>query len=557
MNESSLLQRLAQHADRRGDQPAIFFRAGIDWETWTWADYWDRARRAARGLRASGVGPGDRVLVLSPDVKSAVTAQLGLWTVGAIPAQLGLPDRLTNLDGFLDELHRTLRQLDTKILLVDRSVPALVAPRHDRRVLVVEDLMEWPAGGTAADPQSVGGALLQLTSGSTGHPRAVLVPHDRLVRHLESISRRLPSSPSSVGVSWLPLYHDMGLIGGLLYPCFNGFPVYLLSPLEFRRNPYFWLQTMSRVRATHTAAPPSGYAVCLRLAARALEDQLDLRSLGCAMIGAEPISPRLVRQFAEGFAPCGFRPEAFFPVYGLAEATVAVTFPEPMAPTRVDSIDRDQFEREGTASTAVGGGPRLEFVGVGSPLPGTEVSIRDEGGREVPDRRVGGIWIRSDSLMEGYYGDADATARALKDGWLDTGDLGYLASGVLFVTGRSKDLIIARGRNLVPSAIEEIVSSIPGVRKDCVAAVGVPSEERATERVCVVAETRADASGQTGLACAVRDELKVRGISVDRVIFVPPRTLPRTSSGKIKRQMIVQLLQSGGLAGLREATGTP
>jgi acyl-CoA synthetase (AMP-forming)/AMP-acid ligase II len=158
--------------------------------------------------------------------------------------------------------------------------------------------------------------------------------------------------------------------------------------------------------------------------------------------------------------------------------------------------------------------------------------------------------------MEGYYGDADATARVLKDGWLDTGDLGYMASGVLFVTGRSKDLIITRGRNLVPSAIEEIVSSIPGVRKDCVAAVGVPSEERATERVCVVAETRADASGQTGLASAVRDELKVRGISVDRVIFVPPRTLPRTSSGKIKRQLIVQLLQSGVLAGPGEAAGT-
>ena len=553
--ERSLLQRLAQHADRRGDRPAIFFRAGNDWETWTWAEYWDRARRAARGLRASGVGPGDRVLVLSSDVKSAVTAQLGLWTIGAIPAQLGLPDRLTNLDGFLDELHHTLRQLETNTLLVDRSLTAMVAPRDDRRVLVVEDLMEGPAGD-ATDSQSVGGALLQLTSGSTGHPRAVLVPHDRLVRHLESISQRLPSSASSVGVSWLPLYHDMGLIGGLLYPCFNGFPVYLLSPLEFRRNPYFWLQTMSRVRATHTAAPPSGYAVCLRLAARALEDQLDLSSLGCAMIGAEPISPRLVRQFAEGFAPCSFRPEAFFPVYGLAEATVAVTFPEPLAPTRVDAIDRDQFELEGNARTAGDDRPRLEFVGVGSPLPGAEVSIRDGRGQDVPDRRVGEIWIRSDSLMEGYYGDADATARVLKDGWLDTGDLGYMASGVLFVTGRSKDLIITRGRNLVPSAIEEIVSSIPGVRKDCVAAVGVPSEERATERVCVVAETRADASGQTGLASAVRDELKVRGISVDRVIFVPPRTLPRTSSGKIKRQLVVQLLQSGVLAGPREAAGT-
>jgi len=557
----SLPQRLAQHADRSGDQRAIFFRAGNDWEAWTWGEYWDRSRRMARGLRASGVGPGDRVLIVSPDVKSAVTCQLGAWTAGAISAQLGLPDRLTNIDRFIDELHPTLRQLDTNVLLVDRSVAASAAPRPDVRMLVAEDLMEQPpddapdaAPDDAPDVQRVCGALVQLTSGSTGHPRAVLVPHDRLVRHLENISTRLPSSSSSAGVSWLPVYHDMGLIGGLLYPCFNGFPVYVFSPLDFRRNPYAWLQTMSRVRATHTSAPPSGYAICLRLAARAVDDRLDLSALGCAMIGAEPISPRLVRQFADAFAPCGFRPEAFFPVYGLAEATVAVTFPEPLTPTRIDAVDRDRFEREGLALPPLDEAPWIEFVGVGSPLPGTELSIRDDQGHDLPERSVGEIWIRSDSLMEGYYGDADATAAVLEDGWLDTGDLGYIADGALFVTGRSKDLIIARGRNLMPAAIEEIVSSLPGVRQDCVAAVGVPSEERATEQVCVVAETRADAEEQRDIAAAVRDVLKMRGINIDHVIFVPPRTLPRTSSGKIKRRLIVQQLQSGLLADLRAAT---
>ncbi|HEY1302327.1 MAG TPA: hypothetical protein VGF24_02180, partial [Vicinamibacterales bacterium] len=176
-------------------------------------------------------------------------------------------------------------------------------------------------------------------------------------------------------------------------------------------------------------------------------------------------------------------------------------------------------------------------------------------GHDLPERRLGEIWIRSDSMMEGYYGDDDATAAVLKDGWLDTGDLGYIADGALFVTGRSKDLIIARGRNLVPSAIEEIVSSVPGVRKDAVAAVGVPSEERATERVCVVAETRADAAGHTEIAAAVRDRLKVHGISVDHVILVPPRTLPRTSSGKIQRRLVVQQLQSTLPADVRTASG--
>ncbi|HEY7056514.1 MAG TPA: AMP-binding protein, partial [Vicinamibacterales bacterium] len=423
MSTPSLPQRLAQHADRSGDQRAILFRAGNDWEAWTWGEYWDRTRRMARGLRVAGVGPGDRVLVVSPDVKSAVTSQLGAWTAGAIPVQLGLPDRLTDVDQFIDQLHPTLRQLDTNVLLVDRSVAAAAAPRPELRMFVAEDLMEQ-LPDDAPDSQRVCGALIQLTSGSTGHPRAVLVPHDELVRHLESISTRLPSSSSSVGVSWLPVYHDMGLIGGLLYPCFNGFPVYVFSPLDFRRNPYAWLQTMSRVRATHTSAPPSGYAICLRLAARAVDDRLDLSALGCAMIGAEQISPRLIRQFADAFAACGFRPEAFFPVYGLAEATVAVTFPEPLTPTRIDAVDQDQFEREGHAVPPLDKAPSLEFVGVGSPLGGTELSIRDDEGHDLPERRLGEIWIRSDSMMEGYYGDDDATAAVLKDGWLDTGDLG-------------------------------------------------------------------------------------------------------------------------------------
>jgi acyl-CoA synthetase (AMP-forming)/AMP-acid ligase II len=533
-----------------GDRAAIFFRDGQTWSAWTWNEYWGRARRMARGLHASGIRAGDRVLILSPDVQSAVASQFGAWTLGAIPAQLASPDRLSNLDAFVDGLRDTLRRLDTDLLLVSQSIATHLSPRADIRILVAEDVMELPAG----DPSvwlGDGAALMQLTSGSTGHPRAVVVPHDRVVRHLEAISARLPSNDASVGVTWLPLCHDMGLIGGLLYPCFNGFPVYLTSPMDFRRNPYAWLQTLSRARATHTAAPPSGYAVCLRLAERAQEDRLDLSALTCAMIGAEPVSPRVLRQFGDAFAPCGFRPEAFFPVYGLAEATVAVTFPVLLTPARIDAIDRDRFEREEVAVPWSEGGRQMEFVGVGFPLPGTELRIRDAHGADLPERRVGRVWVRSDSMMEGYYGDPDATDAAMRAGWLDTGDLGYVADGALFVTGRAKDLIIAGGRNLVPLVIEEIVSSLPGMRKDGVAAVGVPSEERATELVCVVAETRADAAGQTDLAGAVRDALKVRGISVDRVILVSPKTLPKTSSGKIKRRLIVEHLRSGQLPGLR------
>jgi acyl-CoA synthetase (AMP-forming)/AMP-acid ligase II len=547
VSDLSIPIRLRQHAERMGDRPAVFFRSAEGWVPWTWNQYWETARRMAGGLRAFGVHPGDRVLVLAPDVKAAVASQLGAWTLGAIPAQLGLPDRLANLDAFVDELGPTLQRLETRTLLVGRSIAALLTSRDEVRILVAEELMEQPP----EEPASMrGAALMQLTSGSTGHPRAVVVPHDRVARHLEHISERLPSDDASVGVTWLPLCHDMGLIGGLLYPCWNGFPVYLTSPMDFRRSPYAWLQTLSQVRATHTAAPPSGFAVCLRLAERAEAERLDLSTLTCAMVGAEPIPPRVLGQFADAFAPCGFRPESFFPVYGLAEATVAVTFPDVMTPTRLDTIDRERFEQEGVAESVHDDRPQVQFVGVGSPLTGTELRIRDREGQDVPERIVGKIWFRSDSMMLGYYGDEEATAAVLQDGWLDTGDLGYVAGGALFVTGRVKDVIIARGRTLVPSAIEEIVATLPGVRKDGVAAVGVPADARATEQVCVVAETRVDASEHSHLAGAVRDALKVRGISVDHVIFVPPKTLPKTSSGKIKRSLVVEHLRSGQLPGL-------
>lgn len=556
MSHRSLPNLLQQRAERTGDRPAIFFRDGEDWTTWTWAEYWDRARRMASGLRASGVRPGDRVLILSPDVRTSVAIHFGSWTLGAVPAHLGLPYRLTNIAGFLEELRTTGAQLETSTLVVGRALAAFVPPQREFRVLVAEDLMET-SDAEAVVSQDAGPALIQLTSGSTGHPRAVVVPHDRVIRHLERVSERLPGRDTSVGVTWLPLYHDMGLIGGILYPCFTGFPVYVLAPTDFQRNPYVWLQAMSRVHATHTAAPPSAYAICLKLAARAAEDRLDLAALSCAMIGAEPIYPSLLRRFADGFAACGFRAEAFFPVYGLAEATVAVTFPELLAPTRVDRIDRERFEREGVAEPVAASAVEIEFVGVGSPLPGTELRIRGPRGDDLPERREGEIWVRSESLMEGYYNDADATAAVFEDGWLDTGDRGYLAGGTLFVTGRTKDLIIAGGRNLVPSAIEQIASAVPGVREGCIAAVGVPSEERATEQVCLVAETRSSAAEHAALASTIREALKVRGINVDHVILVPPRTLPKTSSGKIKRSLIVSQLQAGVLPGLRSAMPQP
>jgi acyl-CoA synthetase (AMP-forming)/AMP-acid ligase II len=388
----------------------------------------------------------------------------------------------------------------------------------------------------------------------------VVVGHDELLLHMESMSRALPVAREGMtGVSWLPLHHDMGLIGGLLFPLYNGFPIHLLSPLDFRSRPFSWLEALSEFRAGITPGPPSAYSLALRLAARASEAKLDLSALECAMIGAEPISARLVRAFSEAFAPCGFRPEAFFPVYGLAEATVAVTFPPLLAPTRVESVSRSGLERDGVAAPPQQPDDLVEWVGVGSAIPNSEIKIVDDQGGELGERHVGEILVKSKTLFRGYFDDPGATRDAVVDGWLRTGDLGYVAGGHLFVTGRRKDIIIKGGHNLVPAVIEELVSSVEGVRTGCVAAIGIHVPALETEEIWVVAETKLEPSEHRDLSHRVRDALKRRGIAVDRIRLVEPGTLPKTTSGKIQRTLVRDEVRSsmraepGGSSGVSEA----
>jgi acyl-CoA synthetase (AMP-forming)/AMP-acid ligase II len=305
-----------------------------------------------------------------------------------------------------------------------------------------------------------------------------------------------------------------------------------------------WLEAMSDLRATICAAPPSAYALVQRLARKAAETGLRFDAWECAMIGAEPISAGLLRRFADAFAPLGFRAEAFFPVYGLAEATVAVTFPKLLAPTRFDVIDRAALERDGVAVPRAAGPGSIELVGVGAPIPRTEMRIVDEDGAALPERHVGEILVAAPTLMTGYD-DPAATARAFSGKYLKTGDLGYVHEGCLFVTGRAKELIIKGGHNLIPSVIEEIAAEVEGVRAGCVAAVGVRSPEDETELCHVVAETKLDAAEHARLADQLREALRAQGIVIDAVHFLPPGTLPKTTSGKLRRRLLADAIAAG------------
>jgi acyl-CoA synthetase (AMP-forming)/AMP-acid ligase II len=320
----------------------------------------------------------------------------------------------------------------------------------------------------------------------------------------------------------------------------------MMSPLDFQHHPFSWIEVMAEFRGTITAASPSAYAIMARHARRALEQSLDLSSWECAMVGAEPIPPSVLRKFAEAYAPCGFRAEAFFPVYGLAEATVAATFPKLLERTIVDGIDREVLETEKRAVPATDASRLLKVVGVGSAIPGSEILIVGDEGLPLPERQVGQILLRSNTLMEGYYRDPEATSAVVRDDWLWTGDLGYRAEGCLFITGREKELIIRGGHSYIPSALEEIASAVEGVRSGCVVAVGVYTERRATEKVYVVAETRLPEERHAALGESIREALQTNGVTVNQVRLVGPGALPRTTSGKLRRLRVAEVLKSGG-----------
>ncbi len=546
MRAHTMAQLLRQRADARPDEVAVRLREGGGWIEWTWSQYWQAAAAAAAVLRASGVAPGDHVLVLVPEVRQAVTCLFGLWVAGAVPIHLGAPpaqDRAAFLDGLLE----AGRLLDARTAILPAGLAA-VAPLGPLRWLDADAVARGEPAAPLEEAAAAGGtAFIQLTSGTTARPRGVVVTHERLMLHMEAMSSRLPSHAASVAVSWLPLHHDMGLVGGLLFPFYNGFPGHMISTGDFQRQPGVWLDTMSRFRATITAAPPSAYWVCIQLAPRLAAAGLDLSAWECAMVGAEPIPAQMLRRFAAAFGPAGFRSEAFFPVYGLAEATVAVTFPTLLTPARIDRIDRRALERDGRAVPAAAGDDAIELVAVGRPIARTAIRIVRADGGIAAERCVGEIQVRSDTLMAGYYGDPAATADAVADGWLRTGDLGYEAGGLLFVTGRKKEIIIRGGQNLVPSVLEEIAASVEGVRPGAVAAVGVRSESAETELVCVVAETKLEAPRHREVAAQIRSALRARGMAPDRVVLVPPRSLPRTTSGKIRRLELARRLAAGAI----------
>ena len=509
----------------------------------TFGELWEGAARIGAGLLARGVARGEPVALMLPTGIDYLQSFMGVLAAGAIAVPLYPPARLDRIAEYLQRQSRILANAEARLLVaMPEALPVarlLRATAPTLGEIVTTDRLRAASRAALPTVTASDAALVQYTSGSTGDPKGVLLTHANLLANIRAIAAAIELRPTDAAVSWLPLYHDMGLIGTWLNTLVHGIPLTLMSPFAFLARPERWLWAIHGQRATLSPAPNFAYELCVRKIRDEALAGLDLSSWRLASNGSEPVSAATLERFAARFAPCGFRREAMTPVYGLAECAVALCIPPVGRGPRVDVVRRDVFEHHATAAPAhPADAAVLRFVSVGAPLSGHEVRLVNDRDEPVPERVVGRLLFRGPSCMAGYFHNPRATALAVRtDGWIDSGDLAYRVGDELFITGRVKDLIKKGGRALVPHEIEEVVGSVEGIRKGCVAAFGVADETAGTERVVILAESHARSRDDRArlehdALAAVAAQV---GVPPDVVRVVPPGTVPKTPSGKIRR----------------------
>lgn len=563
LGATTLTEVLAWHADHCPEREHILFLAAEDQgESLTYRGLLEAARQLGAGLLASGLVPGQTVAIMLPTSLDFFHAFFGTLLAGGVPVPLYPP---ANPSRLADHLHRQAGILEScqAPLLVTlaeaRPLARLVQARVEtlRRVMTAAELLALGTGRASAFEAHPAEArdlsLLQYTSGSTGNPKGVALTHANLLANIRAWSRATELTPEDVCVSWLPLYHDMGLIGAWLGSLYNGCQLVLMSPLAFLARPEDWLWAIHRYRGTVTAAPNFAFELCLRRLASAGPEVfagLDLSAWRLAANGAEPVSPDTLARFGAGFAPYGFRPQALAPVYGLAECAVGLAVPPMGRGPRIDRVERDALALRGEALPAAAEAVHtLAFVACGHALPGHEMRVVSDAGEELPERRVGRLEFRGPSATAGYFRNPEENRRLFHGNWLDTGDLAYLADGEVFITSRVKDLIIRGGRNLYPYELEQAVGGLAGVRRGCVAVFGAFAAASGTERLVAVAETRETApETRAALEREInRLALEILDTPLDDLVLAPPGTVLKTSSGKLRRAAIRDLYLAGGL----------
>ena len=531
----SLLRRLERAAAR---DTAVTFVVGGEEDVVPWRELHEQAKGYAAALQARGIRPGDHVALLSPTTRELVTAIQATWLAGATIVVLPLPMRLASIDEFVAQTRQRIHSADTRLCVVDPELAGFITPEPGDPLMV--GFADLATGDPAAwvrpddDPERL--VILQFTSGSTSDPKGVMLP-DRVLRaNIDAIAESASLDvDEDVLVSWLPLYHDMGLVGLLTLPMSTGTALVLGAPQDFTARPSRWMEWLSDYGGTATAGPNFSYVLATRALNRA--DQLDLSRLRIALNGAEPIDPDQVEAFIAAGRRHGLRPEAVFPAFGMAEVAIAGSFPEPLSGMRTDCVDRRVLETERYAAPVepgTEGSRRLALLG--RPVPGLEIRIVDpDSGMPLHDREVGELEFRGTSVTPGYYRRPQANAELFHDGWLRTGDLAYLVDAELVVCGRMKDVIILGGRNVHPQDVERAIADIDGVRAGNVIAFGTEGR-RGREAIVIVAEAKAEELDaiRHAVATRVRDSV---GVPAEEIVLVRPGTLPKTSSGKLQRSL--------------------
>jgi fatty-acyl-CoA synthase len=546
--------------------------------TLTFGELYAAGQRCAAELARRGVPAGGRVAMMLPTSRAFFVSYAGILLAGAIPVPIYPPFRADRIEEYAARQAAILNNAEVCLLLTFRraeSVAHLLKPRVRTLHAVVdaEKLMEAadkaPPPSPGALPAHLTGsrarkasdiALLQYTSGSTGDPKGVVLTHANLLANMRAIGEAVQMGPGDVGISWLPLYHDMGLIGAWLTLLHFGVPLAVMSPLTFLTRPERWLQAFHKHRGTIAAAPNFAYELCARKINDRDIEGVDLSSWRAALNGAEPVNPETLERFTQRFAKYGFRNGTHLPVYGLAEASLAVTVPPLNRGPLIDRVERDAFTAHGQAIPAKpGDSTAIAFVSSGKPLTKHEVRIVDDRNNEVGDRIEGFLWFRGPSATTGYYHNAAATEKLLplgpakgdeKYAWVNSGDRAYCADGEIYVTGRTKDIIIKGGRNLYPHEVEELAAHTEGIRKGCIVAFGVTDEAHGTEKLVVVAEARErDAARRAAIAAVVTEKVSQGlGLPPDRVEIIPLGSIPKTSSGKLRREETKNLYLAGTLS---------
>ncbi len=505
----------------------------------------ERAVDMARGMIQAGLARTARVVLLGDTDPDIITAFFACQYASLIPVIVPIPASLGGREAYVDSLRRLLTSSDAAAAMAPDAYLGFlrdaVADRENELIIgTPAEFADLP--GHAVDPRPFGPhdpCYFQYSSGSTRWPLGVDVPQRCLMANTRAIATAgLDINPGDRGVSWLPLYHDMGLVGFLLTPALCQLSTDYLATRDFARRSFSWLKLFGDNGGTLSYSPTFGYDLCCRRAANSTSHRFDLSTWRAAGIGGDMIQPQVMERFADEFEPHGFRRRAFVASYGMAEATLAVSFAPLDRGIDVDVVDRRRLADRHVAEPVGEGSDVADgrgFVFCGPVLPGHVFEIRDDDDNILPDRHVGRIFVKGPSVAAGYFGEPEATAKVFRDGWLDTGDLGYLVDGVISITGRSKDLMIINGRNIWPQDVEWAVETLPGLRRGDVAVFSVEDADRDPRVVILVQCRRRDPDGRRQMMRDVK-ATAMRTAAVDgEIVLVPPHSLPMTSSGKLSR----------------------